>query len=136
MKGILVLHLKSSQYLIMAAFPLVQLRSLRHASTQEDGQTIRRKQQPAAGKRQIHARISRSESGRHALPCVYPLRTHFAHACPLAYCYPYACNQRMCHIACVVAQVKTQPKPHAVKTCGALHLHPKVYLITTRAGGE
>jgi hypothetical protein len=66
-----------------AAFPLVQLRSLRHASTQEDGQTIRRKHAPAAGKRQIHARISRSQSGRHALPCVYPLRTHFAHASPL-----------------------------------------------------
>jgi hypothetical protein len=87
----------------------VQLRSLRHASTQEDGQTIRRKHAPAAGKRQIHARISRSEGGRHALPCVYPLRTHLAHASPLAYCYPYACNQRMCHIACVVAQVETQP---------------------------
>jgi hypothetical protein len=78
------------------AFPLVQLRSLRHASTQEDG-----KHPPAAGKRQIHARISRSESGRHALPCVYPLRTHFAHAPPLAYCCPYAW---------VVAQVETQPK--------------------------
>jgi hypothetical protein len=50
-----------------------------------------------------------AESGRHALPCVYPLRTHFAHASPLAYCCPYACNQRMCHIACVVAQVETQP---------------------------
>jgi hypothetical protein len=87
----------------------VQLRSLRHASTQEDGQTIRQKHAPAAGKRQIHARISRSESGRHALPCVYPLRTHFAHASPLAYCCPYACNQRMCHITCVVAQVETQP---------------------------
>jgi hypothetical protein len=77
---------------------------------QEDGQTIRRKHAPAAGKRQIHARISRSESARHALPCVYPLRTNFAHASPLAYCCPYACNQRMCHIACVVAQVETQPK--------------------------
>jgi hypothetical protein len=70
---------------------------------------IRRKHAPAAGERQIHARISRSESGRHALPCVYPLRTHFAHASPHAYCCPYACNQRMCHIACVVAQVETQP---------------------------
>jgi hypothetical protein len=39
--------------------------------------------------------------GRHALPCVYPLRTRFAHASPLAYCCPYAC---------VVAQVETQPK--------------------------
>jgi hypothetical protein len=78
----------------------VQLCSLRHASTQEDGQTIRRKHAPAAGKRQIHARISRSDSERHALPCVYPLRTHFAHASPLAYCCPYAC---------VVAQVETQP---------------------------
>jgi hypothetical protein len=87
----------------------VQLRSFRHASTQEDGQTIRRKHAPAAGKSQIHARMFRSESGRHALPCVYPLRTHFAHASPLAYCCPYACNQRMCHIACVVAQVETQP---------------------------
>jgi hypothetical protein len=74
-----------------AAFPPVQLRSLRHASTQEDSQTIKRKHAPAAGKRQIHTRISRSESGRHALPCVYPLRTHFAHGSPLAYCCPYAC---------------------------------------------
>jgi hypothetical protein len=79
----------------------VQLRSLRHASTQEDGQTIRWKHAPAAGKRQIHTRISRSESGRHALPCVYSLRTHFAHASPLAYCCPYAC---------VLTQVETQPK--------------------------
>jgi hypothetical protein len=77
----------------------VQLRSFKHASTQEDGHTIRRKHAPAAGKRQIHARISRCESGRHSLPCVYPLRTHFAHASPLAYCCPYAC---------VVAQVETQ----------------------------
>jgi hypothetical protein len=43
---------------------------------------------------------SRSESGRHSLPFVYPVRTHFAHASPLAYCCPYAC---------VVAQVETQP---------------------------
>jgi hypothetical protein len=64
---------------------------------------------PAVGKRQIHTRISRSESGRHALPCVDPLRTHFAHASPPAYCCSYACNQRMCHIACVVAQAETQP---------------------------
>jgi hypothetical protein len=96
----------------------VQLRSLRHASTQEDDQTMRRKHAPAAGKRQIHARISRSESGRHALPCVYPLRTHFAHASPLAYCCPYACNQRMCHITCVVARVETQ----TYLSTGQLHL--------------
>jgi hypothetical protein len=37
-----------------AAFPLVQLRSLRHASTQEDGQTIRRKHAPAVGKSHTH----------------------------------------------------------------------------------
>jgi hypothetical protein len=86
-----------------AVFSLVQLGSLRHTSTQEDDQTIRRKHAPAAGKWQIHARISRSESGRHAL------RTHTAHASPLTYCCPYECNQRMCHIACVVAQVETQP---------------------------
>jgi hypothetical protein len=94
-----------------AAFSLVQLRSLRHASTQEDGQTIRRKHAPAAGKRQIHTRISRSERGRHALPGVYPSRTHFAHASPLAYCCPYAC---------VVAQVETQPKMklHAAEIIG------------------
>jgi hypothetical protein len=80
-----------------AAFPHVQQISLRHAITQQDGQTIRWKHASAAGKRQIHARISRSKSGRHALPCVYPLSTHFARASPLAYCCPYTWNQRMCH---------------------------------------
>jgi hypothetical protein len=73
---------------------------LRHASTQEDGQTIRRKHAPAAGKRQIHARISRSESGRHAsTPCAPILRmplllhtvapTHTTNACVTLHAYTF-----------------------------------------------
>jgi hypothetical protein len=45
------------------------------------------------------------------------LRLPLAHAPPLAYRCPYECNQCMCHIACVVAQVETQPKADGVK-CG------------------
>jgi hypothetical protein len=100
------LYFSVSPYGCVSTCATTQLEACQYARRRSNDQT---QTCPAAGKRQIHARISRSESGRHALPCVYPLRTHFAHDSSLAYCCPYACNQRMCHIACVVAQVETQP---------------------------
>jgi hypothetical protein len=99
-----------------AAFPLVQLRSLRHASTQEDGQTIRRKHAPAAGKRQIHACVT------FRLPLAHPFCACLS-SCILL-------PLRMCHIACVVAQVETQPNPHpSFKRILACPFHPYTKII-------